>query len=319
MLNRTGVVRRRTGKRSIDSDLRRAIPHFRNISERFMNYPVISNQMDVFLAQVRAIKPLTADRELELALTYKATGDVEAAHELVVSHLPFVVKIAFKYRHYMLPMQDLVQEGAIGLMKAVKRFDPDKGYRLASFAIWWIKAYIKNYILKSWSLVKLGTTQAQRKLFFRIGDIGEHLDDDSRDTRIGELARDLNVRTDDVIEVEARVKARDRSLNEAISEEGDISALELLEDKGPDQENLLIQHESAVELESATKKALKKLDPRERFIIHKRLMEDSPWTLQKLGEHFGTSRERIRQVEKRAINKLRNELGPHSDLEPVAV
>jgi RNA polymerase sigma-32 factor len=196
-------------------------------------------------------------------------------------------------------------------MKAVKRFDPHKGYRLVSFAIWWIKAYIKNFILKSWSLVKLGTTQAQRKLFFRIGDIGEHLDQDSRDTRIGELARELKVSTDDVIEVEARVRARDRFLNETVGEDKDLTAIELLEDLGPDQEELLIEHETSKELKTATRRALKKLDQRERFIIKKRFMEESPWTLQKLGEHFGTSRERVRQLETRALTKLRREFSPY--------
>jgi RNA polymerase sigma-32 factor len=276
-----------------------------------MNYPVLSNNLDIFLAQIRSIKPLSAEREFEVAIKYSETGDVEAAHELVVSHLPFVVKIAYKYKYYMLPMQDLIQEGTIGLMKAVKRFDPHKGYRLVSFAIWWIKAYIKNFILKSWSLVKLGTTQAQRKLFFRIGDIGEHLDQDSRDTRIGELASELKVSTDDVIEVEARVRARDRFLNETVGEDRDLTAIELLEDLGPDQEELLIEHETSKELKTATRRALKKLDQRERFIIKKRFMEESPWTLQKLGEHFGTSRERVRQLETRALTKLRREFSPY--------
>ena len=282
-----------------------------------MNYPVLSNNLDIFLAQVRSIKPLSAEREFEVAIKYSETGDVDAAHELVVSHLPFVVKIAYKYKYYMLPMQDLIQEGTIGLMKAVKRFDPHKGYRLVSFAIWWIKAYIKNFILKSWSLVKLGTTQAQRKLFFRIGDIGEHLDQDSRDTRIGELASELKVSTDDVIEVEARVRARDRFLNETVGEDRDLTAIELLEDLGPDQEELLIEHETSKELKTATRRALKKLDQRERFIIKKRFMEESPWTLQKLGEHFGTSRERVRQLETRALTKLRREFSPYLSQEAV--
>jgi|UniRef100_A0A7C4AQI5 RNA polymerase sigma-32 factor len=275
-----------------------------------MNYPVLSNNLESFLAQVREIKPLSAEREFELAVRYREHGDIEAAHELVVSHLPFVVKVAFQYRHYMLPVQDLIQEGAIGLMKAVKRFDPYKGYRLVSFAIWWIKAYIKNFILKSWSLVKLGTTQAQRKLFFRIGDIGEHLDDAEREARISDLAEELKVKEDEVIEVEARVKARERSLNESFGEDRDMTPLELLEDTAPNQEAALIEREEMVNLESVTKKALKKLDSRERFIISKRFMEDEPWTLQRIGDHFGTSRERIRQLESRALSKLRKEIGP---------
>src|SRR5271157_4613922 len=161
-----------------------------------MNYPVLSNQLDHFLNQIRSIKPLTAEREYELAVRYKESGEIDAAHALVVSHLPFVVKVAFKYRYYRISLQDLIQEGTIGLMKAVKRFDPYKGFRLVSFAVWWIKAYIKNYIMKSWNLVKLGTTQAQRKLFFRIGDIGEHLDEASRNARIDDLAQELKVKPD---------------------------------------------------------------------------------------------------------------------------
>jgi RNA polymerase sigma-32 factor len=258
---------------------------------------------------------LTPEREHALAVRYRETGDREAAHELVVSHLPFVVKVAFQYRHYMIPLPDLIQEGTIGLMKAVKRFDPDKGYRLVSFAVWWIKAYIKNFILKSWNLVKLGTTQAQRKLFFRIGDIGEHMDDASRDARIDELARELKVKPDDVIEVQARMKAREWSLNEMVGEDKDIMSMELLEDQSANQEEMLMEQERERDLSRATKKALRKLDPRERFIVSKRFMEDSPWTLQKLGEHFGTSRERVRQLEKRALNKLRNELSPQAAAE----
>jgi len=275
-----------------------------------MNYPVISGTLDHFLSQVRAIKPLTAEREYELAVRYQESGDVEAAQELVMSHLPFVVKIAFQYRHYAIPVQDLIQEGTIGLMKAVKRFDPQKGYRLVSFAIWWIKAYIKNFILKSWNLVKLGTTQAQRKLFFRVGDIGEHFDEESKQARVKELAEELKVKEDEVIEVEARVKAREWSLNQAVGEERDITAIDLLEDDSPNQETRLIERESEEKISGLTKQALKTLDPRERFIINKRFLTDSTWTLQKLGEHFGTSRERIRQLEKRALNKLKQELLP---------
>ena len=177
-----------------------------------MNYPVLANGLDSFLAQVRTIKPLSPEREYEIAVKYKETGDIDAAHELVVSHLPFVVKVAFQYRHYQIPVQDLIQEGTIGLMKAVKRFDPYRGFRLVSFAVWWIKAYIKNFILKSWNLVKLGTTQAQRKLFFRIGDIGEHFDEDARAARIKELAEDLQAAGF----VDPELKAEDDMMNSVV-------------------------------------------------------------------------------------------------------
>ena len=275
-----------------------------------MNYPVVSIQWDQFLSLVRSIKPLSREREFELAVKYHETGDVEAAQEMVVSHLPFVVKVAFQYRHYMIPVQDLVQEGAIGLMKAVKRFDPYRGFRLVSFAVWWIKAYIKNFIMKNWNLVKLGTTQAQRKLFFRIGDVGEHADEETRQEHIEDLATELNVKPDDVIEVQARMKAREWSLNEMVGDEKDISGLDLLPADSPDQESQLIEKETGQALSAATDNALKKLDTRERFIVTKRYMEDSRWTLQKLGDHFGTSRERVRQLEKRALKKLKGEFSP---------
>jgi RNA polymerase sigma-32 factor len=272
-----------------------------------MNYPVISTSSDQFLKQVRAIRPLSPEKETELAVAYRETGSVEAAHELVISHLPFVVKVAFQYRHYSIPVQDLIQEGTIGLMKAVKRFDPYKGYRLVSFAVWWIKAYIKNFILRSWNLVKLGTTQAQRRLFFRMGDIGEHVTTESRDAAIQDLADELHVKTDEVIEMEARMRARERSLNGPVTEGGELTPMELVVDESADQEEVLIEKETESKLATLTKKALKKLDPRERFIVTKRFMDDDPWTLQKLGDHFGTSRERVRQLEKRALTKLKGE------------
>ncbi len=275
-----------------------------------MNYPAIATQLEGFLAQVRAIKPLTPEQEYEYAVKYQANGDVESAHKLVVSHLPFVVKIAFQYRHYMIPVQDLIQEGAIGLMKAVKRFDPYKGYRLVSFAVWWIKAYIKNFILRSWNMVRLGTTQAQRKLFFRMGSVGEHLDEETQQARIDDLAAELKVKADDVIEMEARVKAREWSLNQSVGDDTDLTGLDMLEDESPNQEQRLMAKETETALATSTERALQKLDPRERFIVTKRFMEDDPWTLQKLGEHFGTSRERVRQIEKRALNKLKSEFSP---------
>jgi len=275
-----------------------------------MNYPVVTTGLDNFLRQVRSIKPLTAEQEFELAVKFKESGDRQAAEDLVVSHLPFVVKLAFQYRHYRIPVQDLIQEGTIGLMKAVKRFDPYRGFRLVSFAVWWIKAYMKNFIIKSWNLVKLGTTQAQRKLFFRIGDIGEHFDRDAREARIQELAKELKVKEDDVIETEARVKAREWSLNDTIGVDKDLTGMDLLQDDSAGQEELLIEREAENALSTLTKKALGKLDPRERFIVTKRFLADTTWTLQRLGDHFGTSRERIRQLEKRALGKLKNEFSP---------
>lgn len=278
-----------------------------------MNYPVKTTGFEGFLRQIKQIKPLSPEREYELAVRYRETGDRDAAQELVVSHLPFVVKIAFQYRNYKLPVQDLVQEGTIGLMKAIKRFDPFMGFRLVSFAVWWIKAYMKNFILKSWSLVKLGTTQAQRKIFYRMGDIGEHVDTETHGERVRDLAEELKVKEDDVIEMEARMKAREWSLNESLGDDGGFTGMDLLQDAGPDQETQLIEKQTEEAVSGFTTKALKKLDSRERFIISKRFLEeDPPWTLQKLGDHFGTSRERVRQLERRALGKLRKELEPQA-------
>ncbi len=275
-----------------------------------MNYPVVATQSDGYLSQVRAIKPLSPEREFELAVKYQETGDVQSAHELVVSHLPFVVKMAYQYRHYMLPVQDLIQEGTIGLMKAVKRYDPHKGFRLVSFAVWWIKAYIKNFILRSWNLVRLGTTQAQRKLFFRIGDIGEHSDEESKAARVKKLAEELKVKEDEVIEVEARIKARDWSLDQAFGEDKSLTGIDMIEDESPSQEEMLLAQETEATVGEAMGKALAKLDDRERFIIDKRFFEETPWTLQQIGDRFGTTRERVRQLEKRALNKLKAQFTP---------
>jgi RNA polymerase sigma-32 factor len=273
-----------------------------------MNYPVVASRFDQFLSEVRKIKPLPAEREFDLAVRYRETGDRDAAHELVVSHLPFVVKMAYQHRHYMLPMQDLVQEGTVGLMKALQRFDPYRGYRLVSFAVFWIKAHIKNFVIRSWNLVKLGTTQAQRRLFSHVGRIGEHPDEESKSRRVKDLAEELGVKEDDVIEMEARMKARDWSLDQTIGEESPVAAVELLADQSPNQESLLIEKERESALGGMASKALAVLDPRERFIITKRFIEETPWTLQKLGDHFGTTRERMRQLEGRALNKMRKAL-----------
>ncbi|MBI5569014.1 MAG: RNA polymerase factor sigma-32 [Desulfomonile tiedjei] len=273
-----------------------------------MSYPVVPDRFDRYLTQIRQAKPLSAEREFELAVRYKDLEDREAAQELIIAHLPFVVRVALRYRHYLLPVQDLVQEGMIGLMKALQRFDPHKGFRLISFAVWWIKAYIKNFIVRSWSLVKLGTTDAQRKLFYRIGEIGEHPDAESKLERIRELAAELHVKEDDVIETEARLRARDWSLDQAILDDKTVTGIDLLEDPGPDQEELLMNKQAERELSVLTHKAIEKLDPRERFIINKRFLEESPWTLQQIGNHYGTTRDRIRQLEERALGKLRREL-----------
>lgn len=275
-----------------------------------MNYPALGDDFTRFLGEVRRIKPLTREQEYELAVRYYETGDPETAHELVVRHLPFVVRIALHYRNYRVPMLDLVQEGIIGLMKALKRFDPYKGFRLATFAVWWIKAHIQNFIIKYWSLVKLGTTQAQRRLFHHLGRFYDQCDQIPREERLKELADELGVSEEDVIEMDARLKSKELSLDAPMSDDGELILMDRVEDPSPNQEELLEMRGANSALSHSVSDAIMKLDNREQFIINKRYFEDSPWSLSRVGKHFGITRERVRQLEQRALKKLGKELQP---------
>lgn len=275
-----------------------------------MNYLALGDDFTRFLGEVRRIKPLPREQEYELAVRYYETGDEEAAHELVVRHLPFVVRIALHYRNYRVPLLDLVQEGIIGLMKALKRFDPYKGFRLATFAVWWIKAHIQNFIIKYWSLVKLGTTQAQRRLFQHLGRFYDECDQMPREERLKELADELGMGEDDVIEMDARLKSKELSLDAPMSDDGELILMDRVQDPSPSQEELLERQSENSALSRGVSDAIMKLDNREQFVITKRYFEDSPWTLSKIGEHFGVTRERVRQLEQRALKKLGKELQP---------
>ena len=278
-----------------------------------MNYPVIANQLEGFLSQIRSIKPLTAEEEFENAVRYRESDDLDAAHALVVSHLPFVVKIAFQYRHYMIPVQDLIQEGCIGLMKAVKRFDPHKGYRLVSFAVWWIKAYIQNHIIKSWSMVKMGTTQAQRKLFYRIGDLPDAVDTQDHMDNVTQLADRIKVSEEEVFDMWSRLKCRDLSLDDTLGEYSRDTFADTLRDESMNQEHMITEIQDQINLQDWATQALDTLNPRERYIIQKRIMSEEPETLKDLGEHFGVTRERARQIERAALQKLKGNY-LHSEL-----
>jgi len=284
---------------------------------------IAANQsIDQYVSEINRYKLLTREQENELAKRYVEKGELSAAHKLVVSNLRFVVKIAHEYRGYGLKLLDLVQEGNIGLMMAVKKFDPSKGYRLISYAVWWIRAYIQNFIIRSWSLVKLGTTQAQRKLFFKLRSERDRAD---REAGPGEtasaksLAKRLKVAEGEVNDMEMRLAARDFSLDAELEPGARQSHLDLLaDDKGPSQEEELAKLEERRLVRGKVHEAMGSLNEKERYIVENRLMTDEPKTLQEIGQHFSISRERARQIEGNVIRKIRMHLAD-TGLQPVAV
>jgi RNA polymerase sigma-32 factor len=275
-----------------------------------------SSTLDQYLREINRVALLTVEEERRLAREFRDQGDKRAGHKLVEANLRFVVKVAFEYRSYGLRMADLIQEGNIGLMKAVQKFDPDKEIRLISYAVWWIRAYIQNHILKSWSLVKIGTTQAQRKLFFSLARTrheieratpGAGLEGEGIDVNL--VAKKLRVRASDVVEMQQRMEGRDLSLDAPVAD-GTSTHLEFTPSDGEGQDVELARHEEEALLNGRVADAMSRLDPRERHIIEARIMKDGKETLRDLGQHFGFSRERARQLEIRALEKLRRDLQP---------
>jgi RNA polymerase sigma-32 factor len=276
-----------------------------------------SDSLEQYLSEISKIPLLTVEEERRLARLFRERGDGRAAHRLVESNLRFVVKVAYEYRSYGLKMADLIQEGNIGLMKAVQKFDPDKEIRLISYAVWWIRAYIQNYVLRSWSLVKIGTTQAQRKLFFSLARTKHELEKLAGAGSLGpeiagaeQIAKKLRVRTSDVEEMQRRMEGRDLSLDAPMSDDGASSHVDFIPSDGSSADDDLAKAQEDRMISDRVGDALSRLDPRERHIIRRRVMEESPETLKELGEHFGFSRERARQIEIRAREKLRRELLP---------
>lgn len=264
--------------------------------------------LEAYLAEIRRIPLLTVEGEQELARRFR-DGDGRAGHELVAANLRFVVKVAFEYRSYGLRLPDLIQEGNIGLMRSVQKFDPDKQIRLISYAVWWIRAYMQNHILRSWSLVKLGTTQAQRKIFFSLARARRELaqaSDEPCDT--GLIARSLCVKPSEVEEMSVRLDRRDQSLDLPLGDQGAASHGERLATDTPSAHDALAAAEQRHRVGAGVQAALARLDERERFIVERRMMAEPPMSLRELGEHFGFSRERARQLELRATEKLRLEL-----------
>lgn len=266
-----------------------------------------------YVAEINRIPLLSQEEENRLAQEYKRTRELEAAHRLVTANLRFVVKIAGEYRGYRMRMMDLIQEGNLGLMRAVKKFDPDRGYRLISYAVWWIRAYIQDYIIRSWSLVKVGTTQLQKKLFFKLGKVRGFLDGDEVDTAEIKALTDGSDDDAKVRDFCQRLNARDFSLDNAMAD-SDTTYLEMLADEGEDQEGLLLERETESKRRDLIAEALTQLTPREQQVISGRFFAGASKTLQDVGDELGITRERVRQLENNALKKMQKILGPESEV-----
>ena len=261
-----------------------------------------------YLQEIRRFPMLEAGDEYMLAKRWREHNDLEAAHQLVTSHLRLVAKIAMGYRGYGLPLAELISEGNVGLMQAVKRFEPDRGFRLATYAMWWIRAAIQEYILHSWSLVKIGTTAAQKKLFFNLRRIKGQLqaidEGDLSPEHVKKIATELDVPESDVVQMNRRLASPDHSLNAPVREGGDGEWQDWLEDESESQEVRLAEDEEMTNRRRLLDSALKALNPRERRILVERRLQDEPTTLEDLSKAYGISRERVRQIEVRAFEKL---------------
>jgi RNA polymerase sigma-32 factor len=271
--------------------------------------PTISSEggLQRYLQEIRQFPMLQPEEEFMLAKRWREHNDREAAHRLVTSHLRLVAKIAMGYRGYGLPIGEVFSDGNVGLMQAVKRFEPDKGFRLATYAMWWIKASIQEFILRSWSLVKMGTTASQKKLFFNLrkvkGQIQALEEGDLRPDQVAEIARRLGVPSEDVISMNRRLSG-DASLNAPVRIDAEGEWQDWLVDESDDQEQVLAQGEEASMRRGMLTEAIEKLNDRERRVFEARRLRDDPVTLEDLSQEFGVSRERIRQIEVRAFEKV---------------
>ncbi|MCC6712862.1 MAG: RNA polymerase factor sigma-32 [Candidatus Dadabacteria bacterium] len=276
------------------------------------NAMAVREPMGIFLREIEKYPVLSREEERALALRYYEDNDLEAANQLVVSNLRFVVKIASEYVSYGFPLTDLVQEGTLGLMKAVKKFNPHKGYRLISYAVWWIRAGIQNHIMKFWSQVKIGTTQTERKLFNKIGRARRqlHLVDGGAlsEEDAGKVAELFGVREKDVMDMELRTAARDFSLDSTVTDDNSITYVDTLAVEGPSQEEVLENIETNVLAQRGLEEGLTKLSPREKRVIESRYLSSPQGKLRELGEELGISKERVRQIEVHALRKLKGEV-----------
>ena len=277
------------------------------------NLPVPSiGGLSVYLAQIKKFPMLDAEEEYMLAKNWKDNGNLQSAHKLVTSHLRLVAKIAMGYRGYGLPVNELISEGNIGLMQAVKKFDPDKGFRLATYAMWWIKAAIQEYVLRSWSLVKMGTTTAQKKLFFNLKKIKNQIapgqEGDLKDEQVNEISKRLDVDSDEVINMNRRMMGQEKSLNDPIKNGETDEWQDWLVDDSLDQELVISQKQEYNDKKELLNSAMLILNQREKEIIKARRLTEDPVTLEELSQKYKISRERIRQIETKAFEKLQKSM-----------
>ena len=274
------------------------------------NLPTLTSEggLSLYLAQIKKFPILDAEEEYMLAKNWKERGNLKSAHKLVTSHLRLVAKIAMGYRGYGLPVNELISEGNIGLMQAVKKFDPEKGFRLATYAMWWIKAAIQEYVLRSWSLVKMGTTSAQKKLFFNLKKLKKQIapneDGDLKNEQVKEISKRLGVKSEEVVNMNRRMMGQEKSLNEPIKSDEKSEWQDWLPSEALDQELFVSQKQELDEKKSLLHRSIKILNDREREIIEDRKLSNNPKTLEELSKKYKISRERIRQIETRAFEKL---------------
>jgi len=279
-----------------------------------MQLPVLSSEgnLAIYLQEIKKFPILTAEEEYMLAKRYKEHGDTEAAHKLVTSHLRLVAKIAMGYRGYGLPVTDLISEGNVGIMQAVKKFDPERGFRLATYAMWWIRAQIQEYVLHSWSLVKIGTTSAQKKLFFNLKKLKNQLSSiDSGDLspeNAREIATRLDVKEGEVLDMNNRLFSGDQSLNVQVGDEGDTEWQDMLVDSNDTHDNLIANKDELKYRKKIFEQAIEILNEREKEIITLRKLQDKPVKLEELSKKFNISRERVRQIEEKAFEKLQKQV-----------
>ncbi|MEE8515040.1 MAG: RNA polymerase sigma factor RpoH [Alphaproteobacteria bacterium] len=274
------------------------------------NLPIISPEGNLtrYLQRIRKFPMLEPDEEYMLAKRWREQDDIEAAHKLVTSHLRLVAKIAMGYRGYGLPVGELISEGNLGMMQAVKRFDPERGFRLATYAMWWIRASIQEYILHSWSLVKMGTTAAQKKLFFNLRKLKGQLqaieEGDMSPENVAEISRRLGVSETEVVSMNRRLSAPDHSLNAPLRDDSDGEWMDWLVEESDNQETVLAEKEELDNRRQLLTHAMESLNQRERHILTERRLKDETSTLEVLSQEYGISRERVRQIEVRAFEKL---------------
>jgi len=277
------------------------------------NLPTLINEggLSAYLAQIKKFPMLDAEEEYMLAKNWKTTGNLKSAEKLVTSHLRLVAKIAMGYKGYGLPVNEMISEGNVGLMQAVKKFEPEKGFRLATYAMWWIKASIQEYILRTWSLVKIGTTTAQKKLFFNLKKIKNKIaprsEGDLKDEHVAEIAKKLAVKKNEVVSMNRRLSGKEHSLNAPIGEDGD-EWQDWIVDKEMDQELKFAQKEEMEQRKDLLKESIKILNEREKEILCARRLNDKPTTLEDLSKKYKISRERIRQIENKAFEKVQKNM-----------